>query len=117
MMRQKFLMIGMVLALSMIFSTASTWATTCDQQDLVGLWAVLVGGPPECFGEHCSERCQLQIDSNGFITNTGASIETLCGTRTITGGQFIMFSGCVIQGPIETSSGPLYVENGEIFER
>ena len=113
-MRRKLLMIAVALALSMIFSTAS-WAT-CEQQDLEGTWAVLVGGPEQCFGEHCSERCQLQIDSNGFITNTGASMETLCGARTITGGQLIMFSGCGIQGTIETSSGLLYVEHGEIVD-
>lgn len=115
MMRRQLLMIAMALALSMILSTGSTWAI-CEQQDLQGTWAVLVGGPEQCFGEHCSERCQLQIDSDGFITNTGATMETLCGARSITGGQLLMFSDCGIRGTIETSSGPLYVEHGEIVE-
>ena len=115
MMWRKFLMVGMVLALSMIFLTASSWAT-CEQQDLEGTWPVLVCGSVDCFGDHCLERCQLQVDANGLIQDTGAIMETGCGDWAITGGELTWSSGCMIRGYIETSNGTLNVSNGTIFE-
>ena len=111
--RRRCLIVSMVLVCSMIVFSGSVWAD-CQQQDLEGTWPALVCGPEACFGDNCLQRCQVQLDADGVIVSTGATIDTECGSWTITGGQLLMFSGCVIQGTVETSNGTLYVYNGAI---
>jgi hypothetical protein len=113
MMWQKVVMIGIVVAFSVVPLTASSWVS-CEQQDLEGTWDVSACGDTDCFGDHCLDCSQLQIGSDGIIQNTGATIETRCGTLTVTSGQLTLSSDCVITGTIETSSRTLFVDTGAI---
>ena len=109
------LIVGVLLAL--VSTAGSAWAfggaSPCQQSELQGTWDIHIGvGGTDCPGDYSLEGLQVQIDANGMIQATGATLQSRCGSQTVTGGQLTLLSTCVIEGSIETSAGTLNVERG-----
>jgi hypothetical protein len=97
----------------LILLTSWTWATACEQQDLQGTWAVIVGATDE-FGNHvCWEDCNLSVDFSGIIV-AGTYLDCSEVTSDIIGGELTMSSRCAIKGYIETTNGTVYITTGSI---
>ena len=109
-MRQKHLIIGTVLSLSLIL-TAPVWAE-CVQENLDGTWKAMVwtSASPET---QCWDQCTLTIDANGEI-QSGRYVKCSGQESTITGGQLNISPDCNIDGFVQLSDGVLYIELGGI---
>ena len=107
-----FWIIVMVFALSLGPSQMPAGAG-CEQAELEGTWSIDVDfSATNCLGDYSLHCFQVQIDANGVIQNTGATILSDCESWTITGGQLNLLPTCVIEGYIQTSRGTLSVERG-----
>lgn len=113
---RKILAVAAMVAFIIIPSTGSTWVSvweTCQQTDLEGTWTIVISiNDADCPGNSALRSTQVEIDSDGVIRNTGATIENMCRTSIITGGQLALMADCIIEGHIETSDGTLDVAQG-----
>ena len=118
---RRFLIIGMVFTFGLIlaqrtlaFDGIDEEFVPCAQADLEGAWSVEVGVKDE-FGNHvCWEVCNLTIGANGAVEQGGTYIDCLDVSSEVTGGQFTLSYGCVIEGYIETSNGTVYIDTGGV---
>lgn len=134
---RKFLIVGLVLGISMIFLSAPTWAeemideplppkdsladqdeeifTPCEQVDLEGKWKGLAARSDEEFRNHLGwDDFKVEVEADGTIVD--GKYKGFDKVKSdITGGILTLSSDCRITGYILTSDGErLDVRTGSI---
>ena len=138
MMWRKFLVVGLVLGIGMIFLSAPAWAEEmideplppkdsladqdeemfipCKQLDLVGNWTGRAAASDEAFRNHLGwDDFKVKVDADGNIVD-GKYKAFDKNKWKIAGGKLFLSSDCRITGHILSSDGErLDIRNGSII--
>ena len=135
---RKFLIVGLVLGITMMFLSAPAWAedmmdeeafVSCEQADLEGNWKALAFGRSDSYGNTIWDKVDVEIDADGNVQGgkyteyefpknydpeKKLEIEKKDKYR-MTGGELLVGEDCIISGYITLSNGTTYtVEQGQI---